>query len=437
MSGVRIDAPGIKPLVPTPEQSQPEAIPTALQGGTPVDGGISHLSGPQAVSHPDLTILESAESAPSGTPRLNQDEPGEGSPLSTTDQIELKKGRFEQLEEKAFMAQMDMGDPLTFEESNEKEALQSELQSAKGEDPLSGIESKIDLRTNGDSVLPPPRWAKTTAVLSKSSRGADGVLFMRAGAGGEFVVKPSKTAVAEYFASTLAKSLGLELPATTLVNPDDAKEIRDNIGGSSYLADKHVDTVKNEHLLAMEAASGVASASDKTPFMEGLEKMKDRGQFFKDVGKLYALDIMLNNVDRFPGIPSGSENMRNLHIGQLEGGDVRLLAIDTTPAAIPDQEASLKNAEELFKDPSSKASALEKCMIASGIIDPESEQKSQDTANLKEGLHEAVTILKDFAAGGKLSRFADDVSLKAGISSKIPKSMARMIDIEKSLTETY
>ena len=166
--------------------------------------------------------------------------------------------------------------------------------------------------SSGD--LSQPAW-HTTDHVSCSSEGANGVLFVRTAAG-SFVIKGSQQVAEETFASCLFKALAVPTPRVRLTSYTQSEwgtiksTLRRQCGSIAEVNGLNVQIlckVEKELdrpvLLIMEMVPGASMLEGMLPnqaqFLFNADQAAGQRRL-QQVGRIMAVDLLVNNADRFP-----------------------------------------------------------------------------------------------------------------------------------------
>eukprot|EP01119_Soliformovum_irregulare_P015304 TRINITY_DN4298_c0_g1_i1.p1 TRINITY_DN4298_c0_g1~~TRINITY_DN4298_c0_g1_i1.p1 ORF type:complete len:382 (-),score=85.13 TRINITY_DN4298_c0_g1_i1:71-1216(-) len=236
--------------------------------------------------------------------------------------------------------------------------------------------------------------------LACSEEGSDGVFFVET-KNGSFVLKGSTTIGADLFTYKLAVRFGIPEPKMKVISyasnewPKMANELQkfeSHLNSDSAVASPLGKCLQKTFLCAMELSSGKDMENLE---IEEAEKIFKNPKMLKELGRLIAFDMFINNWDRLPCVWDNEGNPKNI---LFNVSDASMDAIDTSVTSIsPDQ--FLENFQNYFHRVQSLMSSVYSHAenIPSEILKlgdfihqyTQCQLDSSDFEHLREGLEEA------------------------------------------------
>eukprot|EP00743_Colponemidia_sp_Colp-15_P001356 GILK01001486.1.p1 GENE.GILK01001486.1~~GILK01001486.1.p1 ORF type:complete len:380 (+),score=61.32 GILK01001486.1:39-1142(+) len=166
------------------------------------------------------------------------------------------------------------------------------------------------------------RWSQAESA-SMSDEGSSGVFFVRMRGNSVVVVKGSQSIAEEFFAYQLCEKLNIPCPCTRLIQYTDDEYnrlkrcLRQLLSRDEGMAIKAERALDRPFFLVMEYVNGEtfdALVHAKPSFLLSAET--ELGQRnLRDLGRIAAFDLLVNNWDRMPSVWPNEGNARNIMFG--------------------------------------------------------------------------------------------------------------------------
>eukprot|EP00742_Colponemidia_sp_Colp-10_P004211 GILJ01004493.1.p1 GENE.GILJ01004493.1~~GILJ01004493.1.p1 ORF type:complete len:377 (-),score=56.90 GILJ01004493.1:274-1404(-) len=186
------------------------------------------------------------------------------------------------------------------------------------------------------------RWSQAESA-SMSDEGSSGVFFVRMRGNSVVVVKGSQSIAEEFFAHQLCEKLNIPCPNTRLIQYTDDEYnrlkrcLRQLLSRDEGMAIKAERALDRPFFLVMEYVHGETFDSlihAKPSFL--LSPETELGQNnLRDLGRIAAFDLLINNWDRIPSVWPNEGNARNIMFG-IKSGSVA----DLEPVPVEYQQLS-------------------------------------------------------------------------------------------------
>jgi hypothetical protein len=238
-------------------------------------------------------------------------------------------------------------------------------------------------------------WDKLVAIKAPSA-GSHDTMFVQT-EDGVFVVKPDADAINEKETTEWLGSLPIDVPKIRLIasSSEEGRQAISELGKFTGAAKRLSDALtRHNHFMVMQMVPGqnLDSLQDAGP----LTGVGAQTRFFM-IGMLVAYDLVIYNIDRFPGVGDNEGNPGNLMFRSDSEGYNRPIAIDQqiNPANV---SVHIERLKKVLTDPKHRLSIATKVVLfiktnTNLPLHPAATERVND--GIREGL---VRLAKDNAA---------------------------------------
>mmetsp|Transcript_97029 Transcript_97029/g.274168 ORF Transcript_97029/g.274168 Transcript_97029/m.274168 type:complete len:539 (+) Transcript_97029:86-1702(+) len=244
--------------------------------------------------------------------------------------------------------------------------------------------------------------------------GSGGVLLLRFPAG---VICAKNCSPTELFAQRLASALGVRTAGVRVLSsggaPSEQVSFREHVRRAAVSSGEEMHAMKimrSRHLSVMEFVDGFSMMGmDAHKHLQELQR-SGAASVWQDLGRLMALDMLINNFDRLPLAWGNDGNLGNVLLGSSLGP---VVGIDQCVAPITHAEGlrkytlRVREAVVEARDGEAKAFAAVKEAVYNNTA---VELTAADFAGVRRGCLDLATEVAGLVDAGGMDRILDDVS---------------------------